>query len=423
MVIVEMIQKATQWVEEGKVEEAVAFLQEEAKTASDDTLFAIIDAFYGWGFMEEAIYHLETLLKKYPGEGELLILLADMFIELERDEEAIDRLNQLSASDPHYVQALLVLADVYHAQGLFEVAEQKLLEAKEMEAEEPVIDFALGEFLFATGQTGRAIPFYEKVLEKESAINSVEVQERLAESHATLGHYETALDYFKLLDSNHPDVLFKYGFTAARQNRNDIAIQAWKELLELDPYYHTVYAELANALKEEGQIQEALETAKQGLEQDEFHKELYMIAGELSIQLQQFEVAIEYLQEALVLDYDYQKAVMLLVDLYKSEDKQDVIIDLLTSTQEMGADNPLYDWELARAFVESELYDQALEAFDKAYPLLGHDSVFLKEYGYFLTEEGRFDQAKTVLTSYLEIEPLDEDVRAFTERLIDSNQA
>lgn len=419
----EIIQQAAQWVEEGKVEEAVAFLQEEAKTATDDTLFAIIDAFYEWGFFEEAIVLLETLLKKYPDEGELMILLADMFIELERDDEAIEQLNQLDASDSHYVQALLQLADVYHAQGLFEVAEQKLLEAKELEANEPVIDFALGEFLFAIGQSNRAIPFYEKVLEKLSDINGIEVQERLAESHAALGHYETALEYFKSLESDHPDVLFKYGFTAAQQNRNDIAIQAWRELLELDPYYHTVYAELAIALKEEGQIEEALETAKKGLEQDEFHKELYMIAGELSIQLQQHEAAIEYLQEALVLDYDYQKAVILLVDLYKSEGKQEAIIELLTSTQEMGADDPLYDWELARAYEEDEQYKEALAAYDKAYPLLGHDSAFLKEYGYFLTEEGQLAKAKTVLDSYLEFEPLDEDVRAFSERLNDSNQA
>src|SRR5699024_2883189 len=104
--------------------------------------------------------------------------------------------------------------------------------------------------------TNRAIPFYEKIHQQTLELNNVEIGERLAESHASLGHYDKALAYFEKLNSENPDVLFKYGFTAAHEKRNDIAIHIWHKLLDLDPYYHTVYYELAKVLNEEGRMEE-----------------------------------------------------------------------------------------------------------------------------------------------------------------------
>src|SRR5699024_11277913 len=178
----------------------------------------IMETYYEWGFFEEGITLLEQLLEKYPGEGELMIPLTEMYIELQKDEEAVQLLNEIKKEDPYYLEALLLLADLYQAQGLFEVTEQKLLEAKKLAPDEIVIDFALGEFLFSIGQASRAIPFYEKVIGQTEELNGIEIGERLAESHATLGHYDEALAYFIALESENPDILFKYGFTAAQQH-------------------------------------------------------------------------------------------------------------------------------------------------------------------------------------------------------------
>src|SRR5699024_3040814 len=140
--------------------------------------------------------------------------------------------------------------------------------------------------------------------------NGIEIGERLAESHATLGHYDEALAYFKDLESENPDILFKYGFTAAQQHRYDIAIPVWKELLEIDPYYHTVYYELSNSLKDEGRLDEAYEVVQKGLKQDEFNKELYVMAAHIAVQLKKESEAYTYLKEAVALDHDYQEAVI-----------------------------------------------------------------------------------------------------------------
>src|SRR5699024_4205856 len=125
--------------------------------------------------------------------------------------------------------------------GLFEVSEQKLLEAKRYFPEEPVIDFALAELLFSIGQENRAIPFYEKIYKETREINQVSILERLAESHASIGHYETALTYYEQLDSDNPDILFKYGFNAFQQDKNDVAIRVCKQHITNDYLYQAVY--------------------------------------------------------------------------------------------------------------------------------------------------------------------------------------
>src|SRR5699024_8212456 len=83
--------------------------------------------------------------------------------------------------------------------------------------------------------------------------------------------------------------------------------------------------------------------------------------------------------------------------------------------------SPLYQWELAQAYEENEQFSNALKAYEKAYDGLAHDSEFLKAYGYFLTEEGRFEKAVTIFESYLKLEPMDEDILMFMERLKSGN--
>jgi len=401
----------------GQVEEALDLLQEKQKQATDDEKFMIADLYYENGFFDEAITVLNQLLKKYPNDGQLLTRLAEMHIELEEDEFAIQLLNDVTEDDPAYVASLIQLADLYQAQGLFEVSEQKLLTAKNIAPDEKVIDFALAELFFSMGDLGRAIVHYEKLKAHVEEINNIAISERLAECHALLGHYEKALAYYMDMDTSDPDKMFKYGFTAQQAERNEIAIAQWERLLEVDPHYHAAYYHLANVLKEENMFEKAYDISLQGISYDNFNKELYFLAGELASHLQQEEKAIEYLEEAIALDSDYQEAILLLVQIYSNNHQYENIIELLTSIQETGVTDPIYDWELAKAYKEEELYDQALNSYQQASSYLQHDSDFLEEYGYYLVEEGRTEEALPILQKYMQLVPEDEDVFSFIERL------
>src|SRR5690625_2767932 len=143
-------------------EESRQILDNGLLVTDDDKKYTIAELYLQWGLNEKAQSILQDLLHRYPEENDIKIMLADIYIGLEDDQSAINLLSEIDANDPSYLQALLQMADLYEAQGLFEVAELKLLEAKQINPNEPIIDFALGEFLFSIGEYNRATTYYEK---------------------------------------------------------------------------------------------------------------------------------------------------------------------------------------------------------------------------------------------------------------------
>ncbi|MDC3413044.1 tetratricopeptide repeat protein [Terrihalobacillus insolitus] len=413
----EEIYEAIQFMEQDKTKEALRHLESFLPQANEEEKFTIAELYMKWGMLEEAKTIIEDLAQHYPNETELKMMLAEIHIDLEEDDQAIDLLNQFQQGDEEYVEALIQLADLYQAQGLFEVAEQKLLAAKQVDTTEPIVDFALGELAFSIGEYVKAIPYYEKVFELSRVIGDIDVSYRLAEAYAASGDFERALTYYQESDSQNPDVLFKYGFTAEQANRRDIAIKIWEQLMDIDPNYQSVYLYLAKAYETEGFVQEAMETASKGLKMDQFNKELYHYSGTLAHRLGKDLESERLIKEAIALDPGYKEAVLFLVEKYKKAGDYEAIADLLSHVVELGEDDPLYKWELAKAYREIESFSHALNMYMDAYNNFKDDSDFLKEFGYFLVEEGNVKEAKKVFLHYLQVEPTDHETEEYVSRL------
>ncbi|MGR9049934.1 tetratricopeptide repeat protein [Halobacillus faecis] len=413
----EEIQKAIRQMEAHKTEDAIKTLTQYLPEADEEERFTIAELYMQWGMLEEAKMVLHELIQRYPKEQELKVMMAEIHIDLDEDDEAIELLDQFGPEDEDYLQALVQLADLYQAQGLFEVAEQKLLMAKQVEPNSAIIDFALGELAFSNGEYSKSIPYYENAMHHQPVIGDIEVATRLAEAYAANGEFEQALEYFQKVEEDNPDVMFRYGFVAYQANRNDIAIHVWEELIEKDPYFQSVYPHLAQAYDSEGMPKEALEMAKKGLAKDEFNKELYHLAGTLSHRQGNKEEGYEWMREAVALDPGYKEAILFLIENYKSDDMNDKIIDLINELISLGEEDPNYLWELAQAYEEEERFKEAYEQYQQAYPSLKEDTDFLKSYGYFLVEEGRMSEARQIFEEYLAIDPTDTEIEDFVERL------
>jgi len=415
------IERAYELMKNNEYHLALDLLNKTLPTATADEKFTIAEIYKTWGFLDEAKQLLIELHEQFPEESEIIISLSQVYIDQENDEKAMILLNKINKSDPSYLEALIQLADLYEVQGLYEVSEAKLLEAKQIAPDEIVIDFALGELLFSIGKYERSITYYERVLVTKEIFNDVSILLRLAEAYAGIGEYEKSLHFYHLVDDEDPNTLFKHGLTAFYAKEQQIAIQQWKRLLSIDKYYHSAYVYLVKAYQEEGLLNEAFEVATDGLHIDAYNKELYYLTGQLAHQLGQTKASIEYISEAIALDPEYKEAVLFLVNYYNELFQYEQIVDLLRDLNEMGAREPLYDWELAKAFVELEKYDLATIHYEKAYPLLEHDSRFLREYAYFLVEEGNIKGAIKIFEQYLAIEKNDYDTSAYVKRLIEDN--
>jgi tetratricopeptide (TPR) repeat protein len=411
--------KAIQLVEEGQVSEGLRLLDKAEKDADDETKFALAQQYSQWGHVKKAKALAGELLKQYPDAGELYLFMAELLIDLDQEEEAIEKLLDVQENDPDYPRALLLLADVYSAQGLDEVAEQKLLEAKALLPDEPVVSFGLGEFYMSLGDFKKSVRFYREVLSHDPKLAGENIHLRLAEALSGSGQFEESLEFYEkgLENTVELHALFGYGLTAYRVGAYKKAIKAFQELKDLDPEYSTLYLYLARAYEAEGAFPEALEMISEGIKVDSFNEEFVYFAGELLLKEGQIDEAENYFRKTLKLNPGHHQALKNLAGLLEKQGKNDEVIELLSTVQEER--EPIFSWFLASAYRDEEEYDQALKNYREAYTTFDNDPDFLEEYGDFLLEEGRREEAITAYRRALGINPslihLEERIGQFEE--------
>ncbi|KZE97478.1 Beta-barrel assembly-enhancing protease [Geobacillus stearothermophilus] len=401
------VEQIIRLVENGNVDEALALVPKVKKYGSDEEKYTLADCLYSWGMLEEAKELLEELASRYPDDGDVRLFLAEVYTELEAEDEALAILMDISEDDPQFVRACLLAADLYEMQGLTEVSERKLKQAYEKAPDEPVVQFALAELYFSLGEYAKSVPLYEQVRKTNREIAGVLVAERLAESLSRIGEFEAALPHYEeaLNEKTDSRTLFAYGFTALQAGYTQTAIDKLGALKELDPDYAPLYLYLAKAYEQEGQLQKSYETVREGISIDEWNKELRLYAGKLALKLNKPAEAEEQLQKALEIDNGYVEALTVLSALWLNEQRYEDVVALLEQAMADGEYDPQFEWDLGRAKHRLELYDDALNHYAEAYNFFKHNVDFLEEYGYFLIEEGNRAAAREIFQQIVALDP------------------
>ncbi|KAF0825956.1 tetratricopeptide repeat protein [Cytobacillus firmus] len=413
------VNKIITLLENGHHEEALESYQQILLDGSHEERFLLAEELFQYGFLEESKALYERLLEAYPEEGELLVLLAETHIDLGNEEEAILVLERIDEHDPSFPQSLLLLADLYQMDGLFEVSEQKLLKAKEILPDEIIVDFALGELYAEQGRFLEAKRIYENVLRKEDIIAGINVNQRLADILSAGGAFEEALPYYEkaLDDKLEINTLFSYAFTALQAGFNRTAIEKLTELKELDPEYHSLYLYLAQAYEREEEAGKGLEAVKEGIKQDEFNKELFFYGGKLALKNANEKEAEDMLRQALALDPEYVQAAILLNKLLLQQERYEDVIEITEMLNEL--EEPQLIWDSAVAFQHIEEFSEALNKYQLAYTFFKQQPDFLSDYGYFLAEEGKRDEAAEIFNTLIKLEPGNEEYLDVLQRLTD----
>ncbi|KPL59782.1 tetratricopeptide repeat protein [Rossellomorea vietnamensis] len=409
-------------LEEGNLEEAKKQYNQVLKFGSHEEKFSLAEELHHLGFLEEAKELYGNLLQYYPGEGELLIELAEILVEMDKEEEAIETLAELDEGDPTYPRSLLLLADLYQMQGLFEVSEQKLLQAKKLLPHEPVIDFGLGELYSETGRFLEAIRHYQTLIEKGTTeLGGTNVHQRLAEAYSVGGAFEEALTHYEKALQEHLEIntLFGYAFTAYQAGYYEKAIEKFESVKELDPEYHSVYLLLAKSYEREEKLQESLEAVQAGVKQDEYNKELNVFGGKISLKMGLEKEAESFLREALALDPGYVEAALIINKLFFTQERYEDVLEIAQMLTVEGEEEPQINWDLAKAYEGLEQYNHALKQYRIAYTYFKNHQEFLLEFGQFLVEEGLRGEAVEVYKHLIEMDPSNDEWQYLIERLQD----
>lgn len=409
-------------LENGEQAKALEYYQSILNKGTNEERFVLGEELFQLGFLEEAKALFQILLKAYPEEGELLVLLAETELELGREEEAIHLLEQMNPEDASYPQALLLLADLYQMDGLFEVSEQKLLQAKNILPNEQIIDFALGELYSEQGRIVDAINAYKLVLTSQTFVGGVSVNARIADNLSAGGAFEEAIGYYEksLEEKIEINTLFNLALTAQQAGVSTVAISRFEEVKALDPSFQSLYLYLAKAYEQEEMLQEAYDNVIEGIKVDEFNKELFLYSGKLALKLGKEMEAENHFRESLAIDPEYTEAVLLLNKLFLTQDRFEDIIELIQLMESQDIEEPQLYWDAAKAYQGIEEYSKALNKYQLAYTYFKELPDFLYDYGYFLLEEGKQKDAAEIFSMLLETDPSNEEYIEIMHRLSDN---
>lgn len=411
------IQDAIRLVEHGDVEKGMSLLEQLGQNANDAEQFEIAEVYLDWGHTSKAMNILNNLLNKYPGEGELLLSIAECCLDEGMDEEAISYLEQVDKNDEEYLRALILQADLYEGMGLTEVAERKLRDAHEKDTEHPILSYALADFYLRQGKFDSSLPLFQKAIENNAEIEDLSL--RYAEALSRAGKFEEALPLYRKGLDHHKDLysLFGHGVTAFKAGEFKEAISALEELKDMDPDYTTLYSVLSESYEEEGALDEAYQVIQDGLKRDEHNENIYLQAARLAYKLHYPDQGEEWVKKALELNPALIEPLLRLGDQYLREERFEDIISLYKPLTETKEEIPLMYWHLATAYKETEDYKQSLVWYEKAAQLFQDDPVFLEEYAYFLLEEGKQEEAKNIMKILLAMSPERVDIEDVLNRL------
>lgn len=407
----------------GQLDEAKKLYALALRHDDDDLLFSLAEELYGLGFLKQAKRIYLKLLDKYPEADELRTGLADVLIDEDEIDDAIMYLSQIEPTSDAYLQSLLVMADLYQTEELFEASEQKLIQAKAIAPDEPVILFALGEFYFNMRQFKDAIKYYkELLLQGINNFSRVDLVSRIGVAYAQAGNFDNAIGYLEQIHEADitPEIQFQLGFTYFQLEEYEKAIPALEKVIEMDKQFASAFPYLGQALVETNQLENAFRIFQQGLAVDNFNETLFRLAAETAIKLDDFTQGAKYYEEGLAIEPDDMALVLGLSNLYLQMDKDDANIELLSGYVQNDEVDPQIYWNVAKSLARVSQWELARKYWHAASDSFMDNANFLREAFSFAREDGDLNWAIDLGEAYVVLMPEDGEMIDQLDSLTDT---
>ena len=411
-------QKTLDALEGGQIEESNHFYSWALRKDDDETLYNLAGELFALGFDGKALRIYKKLLKTYPSDDDLKILTAEILVDQNENDQALALLDQVPDDSEYHVQALMVEADLYQTEELFEVSERKLLEAYQISPDEPAIQLALGELYFSMQNYAKAVKYYLALIKQGiPEMSKINLVERLAVSYAGDGKFEKAMAYFEQIHDEDltTDILMQEGITYLQMDEFERAQEILEDVLKRDNSYSSAYPYLIQAYAKDEQWDKGLHTAQLGLAVDQYNPDLYLLAAEMAEHAKDNELVGKYLQKAYELEPDNSAILIRLTDFYNRQEMYDKTIAL--DSNEIT--DPQLNWNLAVAYWQLDQFEMAQEHFENASHNLDNQADFLSDYYHFLRENGDLPKAVDVLRKLVNIRSTDVDLQEELEQLED----
>lgn len=374
----------------------------------EETLLALAAYLESIGFLPQAAEIYGKLQSQYP---EVAINLAQIAFEDGLVEEAFGYLEAIPERHPAYLEALLVKADLYQAEGLSDVAREKLLEASHL-SDEPIITFGLAELDMELENFKEAVSLYAQLDNREIyELTGVSTYQRIGLAYASLGKFEAAVEFLeKAVELEYDDqTVFELAALLFEQEEYQKANLYFKQLDTINPDFEGYEYAYGQSLHAEHQLEEALAMTQQGLAKNDFDANLLLQASQYAYELHDEAAAEDFLLRAREVIDDENEVALRLTNLYLEQERYEEVLPFLTD----DLDNVLARWNIAKAYMSLEEVEQALAIFDDLVVDLADNPEFLADYVEALRLMGRAEDARVQAGRYLSLVPDDLAMQEF----------
>ena len=404
-------------IDDGDFSKVDSLIQASLREDDDQTKFSLAETLMSRGLSVQAKTIYEHLLDNYPAEGQILSRLAEIAVSDGDSDKALDYISQITPDSEAYAENLLVSADIYQSQGLYEVSEQKLLTGIREYPDEEVFKFALAEVYFDENKFSKALTYYDMLLEMGiKNYSGISIILRKASSLAGDGQYEDAISEYEKLNALelNEDAQFQLGFLYNQVKNYNKSISVLETLLDSNRDYPTAYPILAEDYLNIKKNSDAFKYAQLGLNLNELDERLYRIAFDSGV-AEDAANAVKILETGIKKVEDPLPLIIQLSDYYVTKGQFKANLDLLSDRD--VSNNPKLTWNLAKSQFETDDVVHAQENILLVLDDFKDNLDYLSDLIEILRSTGNNDVLKPALALYLKQDPDNEAMQNLLDQI------
>lgn len=353
----------------------------------------------------EAGERLRSYLEKHPDEAGARMLLAKILIRRQEYDAAVEQYLTIHRRHPDETQALLLLSELYLARGQVDSARRVLQQILDLSRDTYPAHVLLARIYAREKDVDEAMRYYQKAL----AINwSSDLELEAGELYLQNKEYGAAEEVFSQVlarESGNEEAGLALVQAYLLQGKEKAALSELERLKNQSENPGRIELAIARVYARSKQYKKAAEILEDLLIRESRPQARYLL-GIIYFQLKQYEDALNQLQQISPVAEEYEEGVFLQIRLLRILDRTDdairVLEQALSGREVRNVDlyvllATLYQTQDQEPLAE-EVYARALEK----YP----DNVeLLYEYGMYLEQTGRQDQAIAIMEKVLVLKP------------------
>lgn len=355
----------------------------------------------------EALEHLDRASIFDAGEIDIYLIRADIYIEQNDIEKAIDILNQaLTIADDIEKDAIYAeLSDVYEIKEDFDTAFECLEQALHFN---PLSEDALHKVSHIVDMTDKydeSVALHLRIIEKEPY--AWLAWYNLGRAYAGLSLLEKALEAYEFVMAINEDFDYVYRDAADVYYRLENFTGAI-EMFELAQQKSGGFDDYSFRL---GLCYERIENYKvarfnyrKAVRIDPYMHEAFFRIGETYRTELRYEIALVNYKKALKLDDINEDYVNTIISIYRIIDRTDEVINYMNWLVNVCPDISTYWLELIAFLYEQEKYEEVLETISEAIIRCGHYSEFFYIESAALHRLGKEKESNAILEQALSID-------------------